>query len=41
VIGSWEVGASVDGYRVEGSPTWLVGPTLKRNDGLGTGGSNP
>jgi hypothetical protein len=35
VIGSWEVGVSVDSYQIEGSPTWLVGPTLKRNDGVG------
>jgi len=35
VIGSWEVGASMDADQIGGSPGWLLGPTLKRNDGLG------
>jgi len=35
VFGPWEVGASVDADQIGGSPAWLVGPTLKRNDGLG------
>jgi len=35
VIGLWEVGASLDADQIGGSPAWLVGPTLERNDGLG------
>jgi hypothetical protein len=35
VMGPWEVGASVDADQIGGSPAWLVGPTFKRNDGLG------
>ncbi len=35
VIGPWEVGASVNADEIGASPALLVGPTLKRNDGLG------
>ena len=36
VIGDWELGASVSGYEYEGSLYGLLGPTLKRNDAVGT-----
>jgi hypothetical protein len=35
-IGAWEAGASIGLFETEGDATWLVGPTLKRNDRLGS-----
>ncbi|HET7295472.1 MAG TPA: hypothetical protein VFM88_23860 [Vicinamibacteria bacterium] len=34
-IGKWEAGVSVGLFETGGDKTWLVGPTLKRNDRLG------
>lgn len=35
-FGPWEVGASTGVFASGGDATWLVGPTLKRNDRLGS-----
>lgn len=34
-LGRWEAGASVGLFATGGDATWLVGPTVKRNDGRG------
>jgi hypothetical protein len=35
-LGAWEAGASIGLFETAGDATWLIGPTLKRNDRLGT-----
>jgi hypothetical protein len=35
VSGRWELGASAGAYETRGDMTWLVGPTVKRNDRRG------
>lgn len=35
-LGAWEAGASTGVFETGGDAAWLVGPTLKRNDRLGS-----
>ena len=35
-IGAWEIGASTGVFATGGDASWLVGPTVKRNDRLGS-----
>ena len=34
-FGAWEAGVSTGVFATQGDATWLVGPTVKRNDRLG------